>query len=785
MLRLSSLFLAFALCTVRILAESFTPEVWSQYCFYAIYDPLDSLTWASDGSSKAKTQECTNVAVVSSIYASCKVYCSADQFDEGLEFWKELCHHGKSTLMDLSNISTTLTQSSINQLPVADPELNSTEQISEPVLLTQEYFERSYGSWKLKFESSPRSQRFGWAMDCFWGGLVLLGILKACIDVLTSRRASTTRFDAEKSGSVVNTSGKAFTPFTEASFWLKTHVFVPAAIGTRCQRMLLGCTIPQRSVSISIVAFWCLCIILGFSGYPTIANNTLTPNIHQYIWNAVAVRAGYMAYSLLPWVWMFAQRNNIFIWATGWSYATFSAFHRHCARAVTIFAIVHGISYSVVYAQYKHTYYTSLPKHWFQFGIVSVTLMALLVAFSVGYFRVHYYDSFLLMHIVFCIVLLYSLFFHTSKFTDGKYNIYLWPLVAIWSFDRLLRIARILYCNFRVSFSAKGAISCAQSATVRYEPSSDVIRITIQHRSSLNPGPGQYYHLYQPFVLRGWWENHPFSLGAYTTPSQPVPAPSANEAISAPPTAAEASKEAKAASSSITSSSGSSASPAAAATFTFWIRPYDGWTRRLRDACLAAPSRTTSPRLLVEGPYGHAQPLHAFDTVVMVVGGTGIAAATPYILDHAARAAAGATRTTRVRLVWTAKHAAFLRDVCRGELAGALAREDVEAVLFATGRGPAKAGEEEEEDAAAAAEAEDEIQPAGAAARREAAVRHERPDVTGIVAEAAREATEGEARTVVFVCGPAAMADEARAAVHAEMKKGCRRIEYVEDCFRW
>ncbi|KAL1626492.1 hypothetical protein SLS56_006803 [Neofusicoccum ribis] len=612
MLRLSSLFLAFVLCTVWILAESFTPEVWSQYCFYAIYDPLDSLTWASDGSSKAKTQECTNVAVVSSIYASCKVYCSPDQFDEGLEFWKELCHHGKSKLMDLSNISTTLTQSSINKLPVADPELNSTEQISEPVLLTREHFERSCGSWKLKFESSPRSQRFGWAMDCFWGGLVLLGILKACVNALTSRRASTARFDAEKSGSVVNTSGKAFTPFTEASFWLKTHIFVPAAVGTRCQRMLLGCTIPQRSVSISIVAFWCLCIILGFSGYPTIANNTL----------------------------------------------------------------------------------------------------------------------------------------HTSKFTDGKYNIYLWPLVAIWSFDRLLRIARILYCNFRASFSAKGAISCAQSATVRYEPSSDVIRITIQHRPSTSPGPGQYHHLYQPFVLRGWWENHPFSLGAYTTPSQPVPAPSENEAITAPPTDAEASKEAKAASSSITSSSGSSSGPAAAAaaaTFTFWIRPYDGWTRRLRDACLAA------------------QPLHAFDTVVMVVGGTGIAAATP--------------------LVWTAKHAAFLRDVCRGELAGALAREDVEAVLFATGKGPAKA--EEEEDAAAAAKAEDEIQPAGAAARREAAVRHERPDVTGIVAEAAREATEGGARTVVFVCGPAAMADEARAAVHAEMKKGCRRIEYVEDCFRW
>ncbi|OJD29650.1 fre family ferric-chelate reductase [Diplodia corticola] len=666
---------------------------------------------------------------------------------------------------------------------MADPERNSTEQVSEPVLLSRAYFERSYESYRLKLESSPRSRRFGWALDCYWGGIVLLGILKACFGTFADRRTSATRGDIEHSGSVTTKSRKPLAPFVEVCFWLKTHIFVPATIGTRCQRRLLECTIPKRSVSMPIMAFWCLCIVLGVVGYPTIANNTLTPNIHQYIWNAVAVRCGYMAYSLLPWVWMFAQRNNIFIWATGWSYATFSAFHRHCARAATIFSIVHGISYSVVYAQYKLTYQTSLAKNWFRFGIVSVILMSLLVASSAGYLRVRYYDSFLVVHICFCIVLLYSLFFHTSKFTDGEYNVYLWPLVAIWSFDRLLRIARIFYCNFRVNFREDGAVSPVHSATVRYDTSSDVIRIDMQPGPWLKPAPGQYYHLYQPFVPFGWWENHPFSLAAY---QQPPPSP-VEQAGTTPSSAAAASSTSSSSSSTTTHSS-----PNATTTFTFWIRPHTGWTRRLRNQCLASPSpsnNTISPRplLLLEGPYGHPHPpllrlLHSYSssssaatptTITFLVGGTGIAAAAPYILAFAS------SRSASIKLVWAARHAAFLRDVCRNELAGALrlgqsgdqGAKNVEAVLFATGAGAEEEEEEEEEEEDAAGEV---------------AVRRGRPDVGRVVAEAAEAAAaEGDGRAVVFVCGPAGMADEAREAVRGEMRRGCRRIEYVEECFGW
>ncbi|EKG12811.1 Flavoprotein transmembrane component [Macrophomina phaseolina MS6] len=364
----------------------------------------------------------------------------------------------------------------------------------------------------------------------------------------------------------------------------------------------------------------------------------------------------------MPWLWMFSQRNNIFIWATGWSYSTFNAFHRHCARLASVAALVHGICYTVVYSHF--------------------VLMWVMLSSSAAFIRAKFYESFLLLHTCAAIVLVYSFFArsHSSVF-GGSFNGYLWPLVAIWSFDRLVRLLRIIYCNMRIRFS--GPIVQIPSTKVTYDRASDVVRIDIQPGCcSIKPAPGQYYHIYQPFRLKGW-ENHPFSLGAYTTttiPSEP----------SSPESPSKEHKDIY-----VTSSTRCSSSPSANSidernlTLTFWIRPYDGWTRRIRDQCLAAQA-PISPKLLLEGPYGRQAPLHAFDTVVLFVGGTGITAALAYVLDHLLRVSSGwppRALTTKMRLVWASKQAAFVRELCRAELAPALRLEGFEAEFYATAGG--------------------------------------------------------------------------------------------------
>lgn len=46
-------------------------------------------------------------------------------------------------------------------------------------------------------------------------------------------------------------------------------------------------------------------------------------------------------------IWVFAARNDPFLWLTGWSFATYNRFHRWVARIATVQAVIHSIGYSV------------------------------------------------------------------------------------------------------------------------------------------------------------------------------------------------------------------------------------------------------------------------------------------------------------------------------------------------------------------------------------------------------------------------------------------------------
>lgn len=64
-------------------------------------------------------------------------------------------------------------------------------------------------------------------------------------------------------------------------------------------------------------------------------------------WRWIAERTGVFAITNLPILWLFAQRNNVLLWLTGWDYSTYNTFHRWIARLVAVEAVVHGISYTV------------------------------------------------------------------------------------------------------------------------------------------------------------------------------------------------------------------------------------------------------------------------------------------------------------------------------------------------------------------------------------------------------------------------------------------------------
>ncbi|OBT63156.1 hypothetical protein VE03_07832 [Pseudogymnoascus sp. 23342-1-I1] len=367
---------------------------------------------------------------------------------------------------------------------------------------------------------------------------------------------------------------------------------------------------------------------------------------------------------------------------------------------------------------------------------------------------------------------------HTKIF-DKAYDGYLWPLVVIWVLDRLLRIIRQVYCNIHVSRS----LDILQTmSTATYSREADLIRLEVVPGSeSLKPKPNKHYYIYQPLKWRGW-ENHPFTLADWEkieddgviisdTQSSPTTETIIDDDVS------------------ITSVSSSNSIselinstqplPKSRYKFLFYIRPSIGWTKRLRDECIKHDSGPLKTRILLEGPYGETPPLHHFENIVLLAGGTGIAGALPYLKDHITRSAQGRTVTHSITLIWAAKQAATLHDLASRELATILKREDIKTSFHATSN--RKFGRMNRSLNDTVKKADDDL-------AVDLDVIYSRPDVTGKVLESLREAREAGSqggRIAVLVCGPAGMADEARVAVHAALKSGMRGVEYIEESFGW
>ncbi|KAI5249750.1 putative FRE family ferric-chelate reductase [Aureobasidium subglaciale] len=470
-----------------------------------------------------------------------------------------------------------------------------------------------------------------------------------------------------------------------------------------------------------------------------------------------------MSYATLPWIWIFAGRNNVFMWATGLSYQAFNIYHRHVARAGTVLAIVHSVVYTWLFVEFEGwgMFSREFTQLWLLLGVVATITMSLLLLFSVSWLRVKFYEAFLVLHIALSVITLAGCFLHTSIF-NARYDAYLWPIVVVWILDRGLRLLRLVCCNLQVQLS-KNLIRRVHTVA-SYSKESDVIRLDVQAGSFLaRPVAGQFYYLYQPSTWQGY-ENHPFTLGAWSrkgNTSEDVQS-SLLQYVNASDIQDEGEGQ---------STLGQLHRPGGY-TLTFWIRPYDGWTKRLRDECLKSCDRQITPTILLEGPYGHHCRISSFDTVLLIAGGTGIASAVPYILEHIALSGALKTDTTRMHLVWTVRQASFIQEVFSRELRAASQRDDFSSDLFFTrcseGTTP-----------------EDDVSNDGEQDGTSPGMQYGRPDISVTIAKAGIKAEVTGTRLAVLVCGPPAMADEARSAVHRSLKRGCHNMEYFEESFGW
>lgn len=369
--------------------------------------------------------------------------------------------------------------------------------------------------------------------------------------------------------------------------------------------------------------------------------------------------------------------------------------------------------------------------------------MCLLLAFSFYGIRRAHYELFLVTHIVLSIAALWSMYYHVEIFTNGEWNIFIWPCLGVWVFDRVLRGLRILAFDW-MFWNTKAIVS--------YDPASNLVRMDVpMARNLVAPQPGTYYYIYVLNDLPYVHQNHPFTL-AYVT------APTENEHIPLSPVSSRPSTHR-------TNSASSSESDALLApkrsgtsgpSMVYLIRPYDGFTSRLKKHCLSRPKTL---HVNIEGPYGHSVPLREYSNILFVVGGTGIAVP----LSHLAHILSAESTVQSVKIVWAVREHAFLASMLR-EFKHLLVDERCTLEVHVT------------QDVEHKDDIPDQVP-------RGVTIEVGRPNVHSSVVAAAQDA--GRQSLAIVACGPARMADEARKASVQMLGKGFRGVEYFEESFKW
>lgn len=495
----------------------------------------------------------------------------------------------------------------------------------------------------------------------------------------------------------------------------------------------------------AILVFVLLNIALCTCTYRLTEGNLYWPEKSAQLLRYVSDRTGIISLVNFPLVWLFGMRNDALMWITGWGFGTYNAFHRWAARVATLQAVVHSLGYTFMILESSGwtgflRYWT---KHYFWNGELATIAMCALLVFSLYGIRRSHYEIFLITHILLSIVALWTMYYHVEIFTNGEWNIFIWPCLVIWIVDRVFRAGRILAFN-RHFWNNK--------ASVTYDPASNLVRMDVDgSKNWLTPQPGTYYYIHVLDDMLYAHQSHPFTL-AYTSSDT---AESRSTPLS--PLASRPSPHR-------TDSDESTESDALlmptkkqyASNLVFLIRPYDGFTSRLKSHCLLHPKKL---RVLIEGPYGHSESLHQFPNVLFIVGGTGVAVP----LSHISRLLSSSSRTQSVKIVWAVREHAFLTSVLR-DFSGLLGDERVDMEVHIT----------QDKEVESEVLGED---------LKSVRIVTKRPDVFGAVGHAAENTGQGS--LAIVACGPASMADQARKASVKMLARGHRGVEYFEESFKW
>lgn len=327
----------------------------------------------------------------------------------------------------------------------------------------------------------------------------------------------------------------------------------------------------------------------------------------------LAIRSGMIAVAMTPWIIVTAMKANLLSLITGIAPDRLNVYHRWAGYLCLFMSLVHMVPFFVqpVWEDNGMSVFQALfpPGSGIIYGsgIAAFVPLCWLCALSLPVIRRHLYELFSILHAPVGYIYICILFWHSKNFLMSW--AYLYASIAIIVICNIWRLCKLNWTKpWRYAFFV-GDEAAIQIMT------ENTVKITIP--TQMKWVPGQYFYLRMPGI--SLLENHPFTVTSLC--SEDFPSEYGEQYRDA----------------------------------VMVFRPYGGFTKKVLETAIEkGPFHTY--RAFLDGPYGGMRrDLAAFDTCILIAGGSGITSLMSQLLNLIKRMRDGKAITKKIVVVWSLK----------------------------------------------------------------------------------------------------------------------------------
>lgn len=327
----------------------------------------------------------------------------------------------------------------------------------------------------------------------------------------------------------------------------------------------------------------------------------------------LAIRSGMIAVAMTPWIVATAMKANLLSLITGIAPDRLNVFHRWAAYLCLFMSLVHMVPFFIqpVWEDGGMAIFSQLFPAGsgiiYGSGIAAFVPLCVLCVHSLPVFRRHLYELFSILHAPVGYLYIGILFWHSKNFLLSW--AYLEASIAILVICNIWRL-----CNLNWVKPWRYAFMVGDEAAIQIM-TENTIKITIP--TQMKWAPGQYVYLRMPGI--SLFENHPFTISSLC--SEDFPSEYGEQYRDC----------------------------------VLVFRPYGGFTKKVLETAIEkGPFHTY--RAFLDGPYGGMRrDLAAFDTCILIAGGSGVTSLMSQLLNLIKRMRDGKAITKKIVVVWSLK----------------------------------------------------------------------------------------------------------------------------------